>query len=322
MRTATTIEAAAGRETVDFAVEAEKLGLDVCWVAEAWGADAPSPLGYLAARTETMLLGSGVIQVGTRSPVTIAQTAMTLAHLSGGRFLLGLGVSGPQVMEGLHGVPFGHPLGRMRETVEIVRQTFTGEKVTYAGRHYGLPLPGGYGSKPMRVSLPPVSVPVYLATLSPKMLALTGEIADGWLGTSFIPERADAYFSYLDAGLARSGRTRADLDICQGAEISLVPEAELPGTIAARKKELAFSLGGMGTATANFYNDAGRPGHRRDGAGHHADRHRGHGPRPAAGLARGRRGHGPPLPGRRHPDHPAQHPGPRHRIGQGCHGFI
>ena len=256
MRTATTIEASSGKDAVEFAVEAERLGLDVCWVAEAWGADAPSPLGYLAGRTERMLLGSGVIQIGTRSPVTIAQTAMTLAHLSGGRFLLGLGVSGPQVMEGLHGVPFGHPLGRMRETVEIVRQTFTGEKVTYAGRHYGLPLPGGYGSKPMRVSLPPVSVPVYLATLSPKMLALTGEIADGWLGTSFIPERADAYFSYLDAGLARSGRTRADLDICQGAEISLVPEAELPGTIAARKKELAFSLGGMGTATANFYNDA------------------------------------------------------------------
>ena len=256
MRTATTIEASAGKEAVEFAVEAERLGLDVCWVAEAWGADAPSPLGYLAARTERMLLGSGVIQVGTRSPVTIAQTAMTLALLSEGRFLLGLGVSGPQVMEGLHGVPFGHPLGRMRETVEIVRRTFTGEKVTYDGRHYGLPLPG---SKPMRVSLPPVSVPVYLATLSPKMLELTGEIADGWLGTSFIPERADAYFSYLDAGLARSGtgaRTRASLDICQGAEINLVPEAELAGTIASRKKQLAFSLGGMGTATANFYNDA------------------------------------------------------------------
>ena len=170
MRTATTIEASAGKDAVEFAVEAERLGLDVCWVAEAWGADAPSPLGYLAARTERMLLGSGVIQVGTRSPVTIAQTAMTLAHLSGGRFLLGLGVSGPQVMEGLHGVPFGHPLGRMRETVEIVRRVFTGEKVTYAGRHYELPLPG---TKPMRVSLPPVSVPVYLATLSPKMLALT-----------------------------------------------------------------------------------------------------------------------------------------------------
>src|SRR5499427_3416668 len=203
MRTATTIEASSGKDAVEFAVEAERLGLDVCWVAEAWGADAPSPLGYLAARTER-------IQIGTRSPVTIAQTAMTLAHLSGGRFLLGLGVSGPQVMEGLHGVPFGHPLGRMRETVEIVRRVFTGEKVSYDGRYYQVPLPGAYGSKPMRVSLPPISVPVYLATLSPKMLALTGEIADGWLGTSFVPERADAYFEHLDAGLARSGRTRAD----------------------------------------------------------------------------------------------------------------
>src|SRR5260370_31054204 len=200
-----------------------------------------------------MLLGSGVIQVGTRSPVTIAQTAMTLAHLSGGRFLLGLGVSGPRVMEGWDGIRFGHPVGRMRETVEIVRAVFTGEKITYAGRHYGLPRPG---SKPMRVSLPPVSVPVYLATLSPKMLELTGEIADGWLGTSFVPERADAYLTHPDAGLARAGRTRASLDICQGAEISLVDEADLAATLASRTKELAFSLGGMGSATANFYNDA------------------------------------------------------------------
>ena len=121
MRTATTIEASAGRDAVEFAVEAEKLGLDVCWVAEAWGADAPSPLGYLAARTSTMLLGSGVIQVGTRSPVTIAQTAMTLAHLSGGRFLLGLGVSGPQVMEGLHGIGFGRPLARTREAPQVTQ---------------------------------------------------------------------------------------------------------------------------------------------------------------------------------------------------------
>ncbi len=200
-----------------------------------------------------MLLGSGVIQVGTRSPVTIAQTAMTLAHLSGGRFLLGLGVSGPQVMEGLHGIPFGHPLTRMRETVEIVRSVCAGDKVSFAGRHYRIPLAG---ARPMRVSLPPVSVPVYLATLSPRMLALTGEIADGWLGTSFVPEGASAYFSHLDAGLARAGRTRADLDVCQGAEINLVDEADLAATVAGRKKELAFSLGGMGSATANFYNDA------------------------------------------------------------------
>ncbi len=258
MRTATTIEAAAGKEPVEFAVEAAKLGLDICWVAEAWGADAPSVLGYLAARTESMLLGSGVIQVGTRSPATIAQTAMTLAHLSGGRFLLGLGVSGPQVMEGLHGTPFGHPLGRMRETVTIVRSAFTGEKVSFAGSHHQIPRPG---SNPMRVSLPPVSVPVYLASLSPRMLELTGEVADGWLGTSFVPEGASAYFTHLDAGLARAGRTRADLDICQGAEINLVDEADLAATVAGRKSELAFSLGGMGSATANFYHDAyGRQG--------------------------------------------------------------
>ena len=257
MRTATTIEASGATwpQVTELACEAEKLGLDICWVAEAWGSDAPSLLGYLAARTTTMLLGSGVIQVGTRSPVTIAQTAMTLAHLSGGRFLLGLGVSGPQVMEGLHGVGFAHPLARMRETVQIVRTVFAGEKVEFSGRQYRIPRPGGEG-RPMRVSLPPVAVPVYLATLSPKMLELTGEIADGWLGTSFVPEGAAAYFSHLDAGLARAGRTRADLDVCQGAEVNFVPEAALAEVLASRKKELAFSLGGMGSATSNFYHDA------------------------------------------------------------------
>ncbi len=257
MRTATTIEAS-GRtwpHVTEFACEAEKLGLDICWVAEAWGSDAPSLLGYLAARTTTMLLGSGVIQVGTRSPVTIAQTAMTLAHLSGGRFLLGLGVSGPQVMEGLHGIGFAHPLARMRETVQILRTVFTGEKVEFSGSQYRIPRPGGEG-RPMRVSLPPLSVPVYLATLSPKMLELTGEIADGWLGTSFVPEGAGAYFSHLDAGLARVGRTRADLDVCQGAEVNFVAEAALAEVLASRKKELAFSLGGMGSASSNFYHDA------------------------------------------------------------------
>jgi F420-dependent oxidoreductase-like protein len=257
MRTATTIEGSGENwpQVLEFAREAEKLGLDICWVAEAWGADAPSLLGYLAARTETMLLGSAIIQVGTRSPVTIAQTAMSLAQLSGGRFLLGLGVSGPQIMEGLHGIEFAHPLARMRETVQIVRSVFTGEKISFSGSQYRIPLPGGQG-RPMRVSLPPVSVPVYLATLSPKMLELTGEIADGWLGTSFVPEGAGAYFTHLDAGLARAGRIRADLDICQGAEINFVDEAGLSDVLASRKKELAFSLGGMGSAASNFYNNA------------------------------------------------------------------
>jgi F420-dependent oxidoreductase-like protein len=258
MRTATTIEASGGnwREISAYVSEAEKLGLDICWLAEAWGSDAPSALGYLAARTETMLLGSGILQLGTRSPVTIAQTAMTLAHLSGGRFLLGLGASGPQVLEGLHGIPFAHPLARMRETVQIVRRVFAGEKLSFQGSQFSIPLPGGEG-RPMRVSLPPVSVPVYLAALSPKMLELTGEIADGWLGTSFVPEGAAAYFRYLDAGLARAGRSRAGLDICQGAEVSFVAgEAELAQVTGSRKKELAFSLGGMGSTSTNFYNDA------------------------------------------------------------------
>ena len=257
MRTATTVEGSAGNwpEITEFVCEAEKLGLDICWVAEAWGTDAPSPLGYLAARTERLLLGSGVIQVGTRSPVVIAQTAMTLAHLSAGRFLLGLGVSGPQVIEGLHGVPFAHPLARMRETVQIARSVFAGEKVSFQGSQYQIPLPGGEG-RPMRLSLPPVPVPVYLAALSPGMLGLTGELADGWLGTSFLPEGAAAYFGPLDAGLARAGRTRADLDICQGAEVDFVDAAGLAQAVAGRKKELAFSLGGMGSATTNFYNDA------------------------------------------------------------------
>ncbi|MFE9997225.1 LLM class flavin-dependent oxidoreductase [Streptomyces avermitilis] len=260
MRTSTTIEASGGtwRETVDYVTEAEKLGLDICWVAEAWGSEAPSPLGYLAARTERMLLGSGIIQLGTRTPMAIARAAITLSNISEGRFLLGLGPSGPQVIEGLHGVPFARPLARMRETVEILRCVATGEKVSYAGREFTLPLPGGE-ARPMRLSMRAEhDIPVYLATLSPKMLELTGRIADGWLGTSFVPEGAkEAYFDHLDKGLAAAGRTRADLDICQGAEVAFAADEEaLRVMIAGRKKELAFSLGGMGSAGTNFYNQA------------------------------------------------------------------
>jgi F420-dependent oxidoreductase-like protein len=259
MRTATTVElSGAADEVVTFAVEAEKLGLDVCWVAEAWGADAPSALGYIAARTEKMLLGSGVLQVGVRSPVMVAQTAITLSNLSNGRFLLGLGASGPQVIEGLHGVPFGRPLARMAETVDIVRQVFAGGKISHSGKEFQIPRPGGE-AVPMRLSTRPEhAIPIYLAALSPAMLRLTGHIADGWLGTSFVPEGADeAYFSHLDEGLAASGRSRADIDICQGAEVAFAEdEEELRGMVAGRKKELAFSLGGMGSSSTNFYNQA------------------------------------------------------------------
>ncbi|ETW22303.1 LLM class flavin-dependent oxidoreductase [Mycobacterium gastri] len=259
MRTATTVElSSAGRDTVEFVVEAEKLGLDVCWVAEAWGADGPSALGYLAARTDRMLLGSGVLQLGIRSPVAVAQTAITLSNLSCGRFLLGLGASGPQVIEGLHGVSFGRPLARMRETIDIVRQAFAGGKISYSGNEFRIPRPGGE-AVPMRLSTRPEHrIPIYLAALSPAMLRLTGQIADGWLGTSFVPEgAAGAYFAHLDSGLAAAGRTRADIDICQGAEVAFAKdEDQLQGMVAGRKKELAFSLGGMGSASTNYYNRA------------------------------------------------------------------
>ncbi|NUR02498.1 MAG: LLM class flavin-dependent oxidoreductase [Streptomyces sp.] len=261
MRTATTIEASGGEhwsQQADFVVEAEKLGLDICWVAEAWGSDAPSALGYYAARTDRILLGSGVMQVGTRTPVAVAQTAITLSNLSGGRFLLGLGASGPQVMEGLHGVPFARPLSRVRETVEIVRRVLDGRKLSYSGREFTIPLPGG-DAVPMRLSTRAEhDIPLYLAALSPAMLRLTGEIADGWLGTSFVPEgAAGAYFAHLDEGLAVSGRSRSDLDVCQGAEVAFAPDEEALGAmVAGRKKELAFSLGGMGSASTNFYNHA------------------------------------------------------------------
>jgi F420-dependent oxidoreductase-like protein len=261
MRTATTIEASGGatwREPVDFVVEAEKLGLDICWVAEAWGSDAPSALGYYAARTDRILLGSGIMQVGTRTPVAVAQTAITLSNLSEGRFLLGLGASGPQVMEGLHGVPFAKPLARTRETVEIVRRVIEGGKLSYSGSQFQIPLPGG-DAVPMKLSLRAEhDIPIYLATMSPAMLRLTGEVADGWLGTSFVPEgAAEAYFSHLDEGLAKAGRVRSDLDVCQGAEVAFAADEDaLRVMVAGRKKELAFSLGGMGSASTNFYNKA------------------------------------------------------------------
>lgn len=255
MRTATTVEGVTS--SVDFVVEAEKLGLDVCFVAEAWGADAPSALGFFAARTSRMLLGSGIIQVGTRTPVAVAQTALTLSNLSGGRFILGLGASGPQVIEGLHGVPFAHPLGRLRETVSVIRSCLDGSKVSFAGKHFQIPLPGD--SVPMRLSVRAEHpIPIYLAALSPATLRLTGEVADGWLGTSFVPEGAGpAYFAHLDSGLASSGRGRADLDVCQGAEVAFAPDEDaVRAMVAGRKKELAFSLGGMGSASTNFYNSA------------------------------------------------------------------
>jgi F420-dependent oxidoreductase-like protein len=249
-----TVDGGPWPDVVDYVVEAERLGAAVCWTAEAWGSDAATPLAFLAARTSRIQLGSGIMQLGARTPAMLAMTALTLARMSGNRFILGLGASGPQVMEGLHGVPFAHPLGRMRETIEIVRRAFAGERIAYDGRHFQLPLPDGQG-KALRLSQPAnPDIPIYLATLSPKMLELTGELADGWVGTSFVPEAASAYLDSMATGAARAGRTLADIDICQGAEVAFGDDVD--AMVERRKPGLAFSLGGMGSATTNFYNDA------------------------------------------------------------------
>lgn len=265
MRTSIQLSADAGPwpELVDYVREAEKLGVDVVWVAEAWGADGPSALGYLAAVTERVTLGSAIFQLGVRSAAMTAQTAMTLAAMSGDRFILGLGASGPQVMEGLHGVPFAHPLTRMRETLDVIQQAFAGDRISYDGDTIRLPLAGGEG-KALRLAIrTDTEIPVYLAALSPKMLELTGERADGWLGTSFVPEGADeAYFAHLRTGAERAGRSLDQIDICQGAEVAFArDDDELHAMVQDRKAGLAFSLGGMGSTDTNFYNRAyGRQG--------------------------------------------------------------
>jgi F420-dependent oxidoreductase-like protein len=263
MRTSISIGGAAtGREdfqkVVDFAVEAEKLGVDVAWSAEAWGQDAVSPLAFLAARTEKLLLGTGIMQISARVPVMTAMTAMTMASITGGRFLLGLGASGPQVVEGLHGRPFAEPLQRLRETVEIVRIACRGERIEYHGRHHDLPLPGGEG-KAIRLAQPPnPKIPIYLATLGPRSLEVTGEIADGWLGTSFTPEHAEAHLGYLRAGAARAGRSLEEIELCAGGTVGFSDDVEK--LVASRKPYLAFTLGAMGSRKTNFYNDAYRRG--------------------------------------------------------------
>lgn len=241
-------------EQVSFVIEAERLGVDAVWTAEAWGQDAVTPLGYLAARTSRIKLGTGIMQISARVPAMTAMTALTLAAMSNDRFLLGLGASGPQVVEGLHGVRFDHPATRLREHVEIVRMAFRGERIAYEGKHYVLPLPGGEG-KALRLAQPAnPNIPIYLATLSPVSLRLTGELADGWLGTSFTPEGAEVFWEHLRAGAAKAGRSLSDLDLQAGGAVEFGDDLER--LIAARKPGLAFTLGAMGSREHNFYNDA------------------------------------------------------------------
>lgn len=242
--------------SAQFVQEAEKLGVDSVWTAETWGFDAATPVGYLAAKTKTIRLGTGILQLGSRSPAMLSMTAMALNSMSGGRFTLGLGASGPQVVEGWHGVPFAHTLPRIRDAVNIVRMASRGERVAYKGKYYELPLPGGDG-KALKSSAPPMQFPIYLATLSPKSLELTGEIADGWIGTSFMPEHADVFLDHMRKGAEKGGRTLADVDIQAAAGVVAFGD-DLEQLIPPRKPGLAFTLGAMGSRQHNFYNAAYR----------------------------------------------------------------
>jgi F420-dependent oxidoreductase-like protein len=240
-----------------YAVEAERLGIDYVWSAEAWGHDAATPLAFVAARTSRIRLGTAIMQAGTRTPALVAMTAMSLDAMSGGRFILGLGVSGPQVIEGWHGIPYARPLKRMREIVEIVRHAVRGERLTYKGTVYELPLPGGEGKALRSAATPRPNIPIYLATLSPKSLEMTGEIADGWLGTSFVPEHARIFLDPITTGAARAGRSLAAIDLQVTAGVVAFSD-DVERVIPPRKPGLAFSLGAMGSRQHNFYNDAYR----------------------------------------------------------------
>ncbi|HMB35603.1 MAG TPA: LLM class F420-dependent oxidoreductase [Methylomirabilota bacterium] len=237
-----------------YVVEAERLGVDCVWSAEAWGHDAVTPLAFVAARTSRIRLGTGIMQAGTRTPALVAMTAMSLAAMSRGRFLLGLGVSGPQVIEGWHGIRFERPVQRIREIVEIVRRATRGERLEFKGSVYELPLPGGEGKALRSAAKPQPNIPVYLATLSPKSLEMTGEIADGWLGTSFMPDHARVFFDHLETGARRAGRSLQSLDLQAGGFVAFSDHVER--LIPPRKPGLAFTLGAMGSRQHNFYNDA------------------------------------------------------------------
>ena len=240
--------------TTDWATTTAYVREDSVWSAEAWGHDGVTPLAYLSAQTETIHLGAGILQVGTRTPALLAMTALGMQSVSSGRFRLGLGTSGPQVIEGWHGIPFSGAVSRMRETIEIVRQATSGARLVHAGRYYTLPLPGGEG-RALRSSAPSVAhLPIYIAALGPKSLRMTGELADGWVGSSFVPETADVLLAPVREGAVAAGRPGGAIDIMAGGAVEFtedISEAE-----ARHARGLAFTLGAMGSVGRNFYNDA------------------------------------------------------------------
>ncbi len=238
---------------LDYVVEAERLGVDSAWVPEYWGFDALTPLAAAAVVTERIRLATGIVQLGTRTPAMLAMSAMTLQQISEGRFVLGIGTSGPQVIEGWHGVPFDKPIARTSETIEIIRKVTSGERLNHDGQVYQLPLPDGEG-KAIRSAAPPVDVPIYIASLGPKNLRLTGAAADGWIGNSFFTDTADVFFDEIRAGAESAGRQLSDIELTVSVGIEITDDVE---EAAARQASgFAFTFGAMGSANANFYNNA------------------------------------------------------------------
>jgi F420-dependent oxidoreductase-like protein len=237
-------------EPIGLAQEAERLGYDSAWAAEAWGTDAVSVLAWLGATTTRIGLGSAIMQIPGRTPALTAMTAATLDLLSGGRFRLGIGTSGPQVVEGWHGEPWGKPLRKTREYVEIVRAVLRREVLEHHGEHYEIPLRTGTGlGKPLKLMARPLraDIPIYLAVISPKAVEQAFDIADGWLPIFWSPERAPEVFASV------LGRARPDFDVSPAAPLVLTDD--VPTGRDALKPYYALYIGGMGARGKNFYND-------------------------------------------------------------------
>jgi F420-dependent oxidoreductase-like protein len=250
---------AGAADNVGIAQEAERLGYHSVWTAEAWGSDAITPLTWVAAKTERINVGTAIMQIPARTPSNAAMTAATLDLLTGGRFLMGLGVSGPQVVEGWHGVVYGKLLKRTREYVEIVRTVLKREKsLEYHGEYYDIPIKGGTGlGKPLKLIIHPLrkEIPIYIAAIGPKNVALAGEIADGWLPVFLSPKRMSEFRRSLEEGFAQrvDGKKLEDYDIAP--TVSVVVGPDLKACRDHVRPNIALYVGGMGARGKNFYND-------------------------------------------------------------------
>ncbi len=244
---------------VELVTEAERLGYDSVWTAESYGSDALTPLAWWGSRTERVRLGTSLCQLSARTPTAMAMAALTMDHLSGGRFVLGLGVSGPQVVEGWYGQPFPAPLARTREYVDIVRQVLAREKpVTSDGPHYPLPYPGGSGlGKPLKPIVHPLraDIPIILGAEGPKNVALAAEIADGWFPIFFSPRAMSSFEASLDEGFARPGARRSEEDFEVLAFAPTVIADDVEAAADGFRPYLALYIGGMGAKEMNFHFD-------------------------------------------------------------------